>query len=60
MKKYDEIFQEILTLPETFVATDIMDKERVALNHMIKRREKNFRGRSSGHLYQPYTGKRRQ
>ena len=40
MKKYDEIFQEILTLPETFVATDIMDKERVALNHMIKRREK--------------------
>ena len=26
MKKYDEIFQEILTLPETFVATDIMDK----------------------------------
>ena len=29
MKKYDEIFQEILTLPETFVATDIMDKERV-------------------------------
>ena len=25
MKKYDEIFQEILTLPETFVATDIMD-----------------------------------
>ena len=38
MKKYDEIFQEILTLPETFVATDIMDKERVALNHMIKRR----------------------
>ena len=40
MKKYDEIFQEILTLPETFVATDIMDKERVALNHMIKHREK--------------------
>lgn len=40
MKKYDEIFQEILTLPETFVATDIMDKERVALNHMIKRRKK--------------------
>ena len=40
MKKYYEIFQEILTLPETFVATDIMDKERVALNHMIKRREK--------------------
>ena len=40
MKKYDEIFQEILTLPETFVATDIMDKERVALNHMIKRRER--------------------
>ena len=32
MKKYDEIFQEILTLPETFVATDIMDKERVALS----------------------------
>lgn len=42
MKKYDEIFQEILTLPETFVATDIMDKERVALNHMIKRREKSL------------------
>ena len=40
MKKYDEIFQEILTLPETFVAADIMDKERVALNHMIKHREK--------------------
>ena len=40
MKKYDEIFQEILTLPETFVATDIMDKERVQLNHMIKHREK--------------------
>lgn len=43
MKKYDEIFQEILTLPETFVATDIMDKERVALNHMIKRRKKSLR-----------------
>lgn len=43
MKKYDEIFQEILTLPETFVATDIMDKERVALNHMIKHRKKSLR-----------------
>ena len=40
MKKYDEIFKEIAALPETFVGVDIVDKERVILNHLLKRREK--------------------
>ena len=39
MKKYDEIFQEIIQLPDNFAGQDILDIERAQLNYLLRRRE---------------------